>query len=304
MKRWLSKFSGLNNRVAGTRIDYDPNNGVSCLSEAVNIDIDESRRISRRRGMTATALTTPCHSLFYKNGVGLVVSNDTLYGVDRGFNLTTIRDELELNAKMYYCYVNGQVYYSNNFQNGFVEDNINYDWIARPYVGIDTYKAFSSPPLCTLIEYHSSRLYIVVGNKTIVYSEPFAFSWFNLASNYLMFSSEITMIASVGTGIYISDATGVYFYFGKSPKSFEIQKVSSSPAIAGTMVKTQGKFINRGVDGEVPVWTATDGIYVGEVNGTVTNLTKDFLMLPSGSGIEGCAVVDETRKKYITSIIS
>lgn len=300
MKKWLSKFTGLNNRVADTRIRYNIEEGVSELSQAVNVDIDESGRISRRRGITATAITTSSHSLFSTGSEAYFVCGSSLYQLFPDYSTNLIRDELSLNMLMYYCFVNNRVYYSNNHELGYIENGEHHDWVASEYVGYTTHKTFTSPQPCTIIEHHAGRIYIVVLGKWLMYSELYAHAWFDNANNYFPFTTEITMVASVTKGLYVSDSNFVYFMPGNDPVGMDIKIVSMTPAIARTSVKTQGKFINRGSDGKVVIWTSTDGIWCGDEDGNVTNLTKDSLTLPSGN--VGAAVVNEVSKKYITII--
>ena len=180
----------------------------------------------------------------------------------------------------------------------YVQDGVSYVWEVPTYVGPTTHRRFSSPPVGTIVELHSSRIY-AAKDDVLWYSEPFAYGWFDLARNYTPIGRRIRMVRSVKTGLYVGTDKEVIFIGGTDPSQFTYEVVSKSPAVEGTDVKIAGaKFADGNQAGQLAMWTAQDGIYVGMPDGTVVNTTRDKLVYPSSQ--LGCAVFKDN--KYLTLI--
>lgn len=294
--------TGLNNVVTPVSSQFDPESGIVELSVASNIDINNFGKISRRNGLTATARTEASHSLFCSDRDCLFIAGNSLYRLNLDYTRTGIRSGLTTGVRMSYCQIDGKIYYSNGFENGYVKDNTSYAWQASAYVGPATTKVMFDPPVGHLLEYLSSRIYIATEDG-IEYSEPFAYSWFARASNFLPIGRP-RMLRAVDDGLYVGLESGVVFLKGKSPKEFEYSVVSNSPVVAGTDVKVSsdrfGKndkiSLTTSATINAVMWTAHDGIYLGSVGGEVKNLTKNRLTYRQSQ--EGCAVFE--GNKYIT----
>jgi len=286
---------GLNNIFDPLRIKDNYKSDMCELAEAYNVDIDSSGRVSRRKGWTITSITEDCHSIFCDGGDCLFVSGGSLYRLNKDYSRTGIRSGLSSGRRMSYCQVASDIYYTNGCENGYVRGDISYVWYAKPYVGPATTKIFNDPPLSTLIEAHSSRIYAAVRNG-IEYSEPFSYGWFSSANNFIALRSTPSMLRSVVDGIYVGLDDSVIFLSGRNPTEFEYNVVSNYPILVGTDVKIDGKYLNKNVTGKCIMWTSKDGIYVGLPGGQIDNLTKDKLIYPSKN--VGCAVCKDN--KYIT----
>lgn len=295
--------TGLNNVVDPLRVKFDPESGICDLAEAYNVDIDISGRISRRKGLTATEQTDASHSLFCDGGDCFFIKGNSLFRLNRDYTRTGIRTELTVGARMSFCQITNRTYYANGSEKGYVENGVSYAWVAEPYTGPISTKVISSPPLGHLLAAHSSRIYVAMKDG-IEYSEPFAYSWFARASNFIPFKSRPRMLRAVDDGLFVGLDNGVVFLRGRSPSEFEYAVVSTSPVVEGTDCKSQGdrfdyggKFVPEKSNTFAAVmWTAQDGIYAGMHNGEVKNLTKERLVY-EGSQI-GCAVFKDN--KYIT----
>ena len=63
------------------------------------------------------------------------------------------------------------------------------------------------------------------------------------------------------------------------------------------LVKLSGAWFEDGkVTGQLAMWTAQDGIYVGMPDGQVRNITKEKIVYPGA--FEGCAVIK--NNKYVS----
>lgn len=294
---------GLNNVVDPTRLKFDPESAMCELASAYNVDIDVSGRVSRRKGLTATTQTTACHSMWSSGNLCYYVAGTSLYRLNPDYSRTGLRSGLTAGAKMSFVRVASTTYYTNGFENGRIKGDVSYTWVALPYVGPVTTKLFSSPPVGHLLEFHSSRVYIAT-DFGLVYSEPFAYSWFDLHGNIVSLRSKPRMLRAVKEGLFVGLDDGVIFLQGKNPKEFEYNVVSDSPVVTGTDVNVSGDRFGKNDKISLTVntsinavmWTAQDGIYLGQATGEVKNLTKDKITYSSSQ--KGCAVFKDN--KYIT----
>jgi hypothetical protein len=257
----FKKTTGLNNTENPNRLSFDPSTGETELVSAYNVDVGDTGDVSRRRGLTATARTENIHN------------------------------DLSLGMKMSYCQVIEKTYYTNGFQQGCIVDGTSYSWAAGTYVGPTTHRVFSDPPVGNLLTYLSSRIYIAQG-MVGWYSEPFAYGQFDLAKNFIPFGQKIRMWKAVAGGIYVGLNDVVIFLAGTDPKDFNFKVVLDSPVVEGTDVYASGDEIGSGEQTEkVVLWTASGGIYVGQADGKVRNVTSGKIVIPESS--YGCAVYSD-----------
>jgi hypothetical protein len=287
----FKKTTGLNNTENPNRLSFDPSTGETELVSAYNVDIGDTGDISRRRGLTATARTENIHSLFCDGGDCFFVLANALYRLNKDYSATGIRNDLSLGMKMSYCQVIEKTYYTNGFQQGCIVDGTSYSWAAGTYVGPTTHRVFSNPPIGNLLTYLSSRIYIAQG-MVGWYSEPFAYGQFDLAKNFIPFGQKIRMWKAVAGGIYVGLNDVVIFLAGTDPKDFNFKVVLDSPVVEGTDVYASGDEIGSGEQTEkVVLWTASGGIYVGQADGKVRNVTSGKIVIPESS--YGCAVYSD-----------
>jgi len=273
--------SGLNNRVDATRLRADLENGLTALAAAYNVDIDDSGRLTRRKGYTRI-FDGSVHSIFGTDDICLFVSESSLYRLFPSYDTEELRTGLKVGARMSYVRAGNDIYYSNGSENGIVRNGVAVDWVGEDYVGPTTTKTFSDPPAGHLLEVYNGRMYIAEG-EVIWYSEPFAYSWFNLASNWIPFASEIQMMRAVDGGLYVSDEAKTYFLAGEDAPQLGITTIAEYPAIRGTDVIVEG-----GLTGQEEtqakrfiLWTSPRGICIGIANGGFKNLTERNLVIPS-----------------------
>ena len=281
--------SGLNTKTDPVRLRFNPETGVSDLAACVNCDIDDTGRISRRQGFTATVRTEAWHNLFSCNSYGIGVVGNALAIINADLSYTSIRNVTQ-NARMSYIRdTNGAkdvIYYSNGYEIGKIIDKVSYSWDLGTYVGATTRKTFSAPPVGHLLEVRSLRMFVAKDN-ILWYSEPSAYNQFRLAANYFIFPSRIRMVQAVDSGLWVSDSENIYFLNGEiAPTMQEMpvqRKKADYPAIEGTAVKVPGSRIGNGeMQGIVIVFIIPKGICIGSGDGQLINLTERKIDLPLG----------------------
>jgi len=281
VSRQLNLFrgsTGINNKIDPVRLGYDSEKGMQALASAVNVNVDETGRISRRKGFTSK-LVKASHSLFSCGNYALFVSGNALCVLHPDYTWAAIRN-VAVDARMSYVQVGDDTYYANGNEVGIVRDKLSYSWTASDYVGPTTTKTFSDPPVGHLLELYNG-LMLIAQDDVLWYSEPFAYSWFNLASGYIQFSDRITMVKAVTGAVFVSTEKGIFVYKGKNLKEAEQEKVANYPAIEGTEVTVVASKIGDGsMSGLAAIWATTKGLCFGGPGGQFKNFTNRKLTYP------------------------
>ena len=303
---WYKGTTGLNNSVDSVRLTTDFEKGIVELSEAVNIDVDDTGRISRVKGYTQL-LSYDSHSLWSDGVEAFCVCGTSLYRLQWNGGVLErvgLRSGLTAGARMSFVKGGGRVYYSNGVENGYIEGNTSYAWVGQAYVGHETvYQVSTVPPVGNLLELHNGFLLIVEG-ANIWWSMPFAYSWFRLSKDRVQFRGNITMCRSLEEGVWVSDPYGVYYLKGRDPGAWERTQMSDDPAVLGTdcrvngydLPDTGGLFATA--NSPHVIWTGKGGVYTGTPDGSIKCSTEGKLVLPDL--LTGAAAV--FNGKYVCSI--
>lgn len=301
----FSGSNGLNTKIDPVRIRFDSKTGISDLSACVNIDIDDTGRISRRKGSTATSRTESWHSLFSCGSYALGVSGNALAVLEPNMARTNIRN-ITVGAKMSFVRdTDGEqdiVYYANGYENGRVINKLSRTWPLMIPVGTTTIKKFYAAPVGHLLCVHDSRMFIAKDNR-LWYSEPNTHYAYRLAANYFGFSSRIKMVQAVAGGLWISDSESVYFFGGSIAPALQempiqVKKVDC-PVIEGTNVLAPASRIGiEGLSGIVTIFTTTRGIFVGSGDGILIPISEHKIEIPSS--LTGSAIYRDG--KYIVTL--
>ena len=272
--------TGLNDKVDAVRIKPEE------LSAAVNIDIDRTGRVSRRSGYVSV-LAKAAHSIFPCGNYCLFVSGTDLCTLEPNYSWTAIRTVTH-DAKVDYYKLGDTVYYLNGREKGTVVDKTYVAWDGESYVGPDTTKTFSDPPIGTLLDLYNARMFIA-NDDVLWYSEPFAYAWVNLARGFIPMRGRLIMMRAVRDGIFVSTDSEQFFLGGKTPDEMTMMKVAEYPAVARTVVRVSFSKVGDGsMSGLGLIWASTKGICLGSPSGEFKNISQDKIVFSSdavGSGL-------------------
>lgn len=278
--------TGINTKIDPVRFKYDAEAGMQELTAGVNVDIDSTGRIGRRKGYTLK-LAVASHSLFPCDGYCLFVTDNALSVLEPDYTHAPIRN-VTVGAKVRYVAAGGDVYYLNGHEKGIVRDRVSYGWTAADYVGPPTTKVFSDPPIGHLLELYNGVMMIAEDN-VLWYSEPFTWSWFDLARSYFPLIGRLTMVKAVKGGVFVSTKYATFFYRGQDVKGLEQVKVANYPAIEGTEVTVEASRLGDGsIKGVSAMWATPKGVCFGGPDGAFENLTERKLNYPAakyGAGL-------------------
>jgi hypothetical protein len=282
MARTMSVFkgsTGLNTKVDPVRLPYDPRTGVQDLAVAYNVVHDDTGRVSRRKGFTATTRTEDIHSLFCDGGFCLFVTGNALCRLNADYTYASLRN-VTTGARMRCVQVAGKIYYANGHETGVVKEaGTSWSWVKGDYVGPATTRQYSNPPIGTILAYYNGRIYVVQG-KTVWYSEPFAYGAFDLARNHFDFDENVTMFRPVAEGFWVGTEKNTLFLVGGTPQEFRRVVTAGYGVIEGTDDRIDlGKLGSGEMAGIGAIWTSNEGICVGAPGGHFSNLTEDKIDL-------------------------
>ncbi len=132
---------GLDNLSAETELPMGKKgpggNVFGSLRVAENVDIDESGKVSRRRGYTLVEALTGLHSLWTdkRYPFALAVHGTNLVKYDTNLARTTVV-ALTAGARMSFDFDAGYVYYTNGFDSGRIDfDGVREPWALQPPIG-------------------------------------------------------------------------------------------------------------------------------------------------------------------------
>ena len=280
--------TGLNNKLDPTRLGQ-------ALASAVNVDIDDTGRVSMRRGNVLLEAGS-YHSIFCDGGDCYIMKDiggsASLFQVGTDYALTGVRSGLTEFARVSYAQVGDLIYYTNGTENGFLDSGVSAAWPAHSHVGPDTKRTFTGAPIGKHIACFAGRMWVAVDN-ILYYSEPFAYGKYNLAKCYFLFETDVKMIKSVDEGLFVSDSEKTWFLGGTNPAEMVQRRVDGVPAHewSDAVGYASGNDFGKYELGQVAVWSSDSGLCLGLQNGTIFNVTTEKLLYPAGS--TGACLIDK-----------
>jgi len=290
----FSGTTGWNNIADPTRLKIDFETGIVELAEALDVDIDDNGRISRRLGQVRIA-TGSYHSIFYEGVDCFVVielaSEAAIYKVNTDNTLVGVRSGLTQGLRMGWCQTKLGLYYSNGVQSGRIVAGVSYTWVATTYVGPPTTRTFGTPPLGTRLALFATSMCVVNGS-IVNYSEPLGYGLFDNARSRLRFGSDVKMFKPIDGGVWASDSKRTYFLEGSNIKELIRHPRLECPAheYSEAIGYINGADFGLSPDvGECAAWSCNDGLCIGTPQGQLIVVTKDKLNYQAGT--RGASVI-------------
>ena len=297
-------FLGLRTNVDPASLGKDEK-GLVLLSTCSNVDIDNSFRLSLRRGYQPfyTQSLGVCRNCFSTPNLDFAVftEGNALSIIDlNDMSISRIR-MITPGLKFVFDLVGDKIYYTNGVEQGLIDipARTTRSWVIdTEYHGPKTSLIFSPPPLGTRLYFYNGRMYIIVGS-TIFYSQPFDVHRYVLDENSITLPTKISLITSAESAecLVVSDQKNIYCLRGGEVKEFNIDPVYNAPAIAGTEQSIHPNSL--GLDGVSTgiILTTTKGVIFISNLGEVTELTEDKIDIPKVSSLEGTSAI--FNGKYI-----
>lgn len=299
VETFYNRCSGINNKLDEVSLRI----GEDCeLSTGMDILIDKKGGIVSANGNSIVA-SGNYHSGFdvgdgtficamdyatgcalYKcipNGDGSLTVNGLCMGMTKG-------------AKVSYCWVEDEIYYMNGFEKGIISGDTSKPWIVSEWPR-ETEEVYLPTPTGKFLDIISG-CFVIASGQEIIWTESSIWGIVNENTSWEKLESDVRMIYSVGTGVYISDSIGVYWCAGKNPNEWIFEKVLGYPAIP---YKRHSKLVDPskfGFQSFVPaaLFGTVNGPVIGLADGSVFNLVDKKVTMPKNYSSGGLMVVDET----------
>lgn len=321
---------GLTTKRDPARLRSD--NGQAELPQAVNVDISDSGRVSRRRGFVKRS-STGGHSLSRECDPVLLVSGNSLCRLEPDFSVKALATLQKPERTMRFKQVpTGEIYFGNEIDRGVYlpDTDTVMPWIAdltsldssletinqlreQYFSGAIDFAEYSgkvedalreaeahyhSPLPPRHLEFYRGRLYISYG-PFVLYSAPWVYDWFDLAEGYLVLDdTEVNLLRRTSNGLFVGTQSGVFFLGGLGPDEFTVSRVSSDAPVEHTDVSVRGQDVSDEVRGEAAMFTSHRGITLAGPEGLLIDFTKDRIDLPRA--LRGAGIV--YRGAYLTSL--
>jgi hypothetical protein len=262
------------------------------LREAQNVDIDDALLLSRRDGH-ASFIAGNYHSMWSTadKSLTLAVTGSNLVIVNPGATTAVIRTDLMAGLTMDYTEVNGQAWYSNGRDFGFVENR------ASGVLPTITKIGGSRMPAGDIIEYYEGLLYTVSGGR-VRYSEYMDFGRTVLRKNKLNFPGLVTLFRAVNDGIYCAFGNETIFLSGRRPSEFIVKPVADYGAVPRTAEKFDASLVSTStpLQGPALYWMSDAGPCIGYSGGMMINQALTKYEAPEGNA--GASVIHKNRKGF------
>lgn len=274
----FTRTLGLNTVDDPSTSIYDEDTGIRDLTAAVNVSIDNTGRVSRRKGRNKV-VSGEFHSLWSTSTDSYVVEETPSWGsimrVGTDLQVYGVQSGLSKNKRMSFLDWNGDTLYSNTVNNGIIVNGVSAAWPVGTYEGPKTTRQFDKAPVGSHLEKHQGRVVIAV-DDALYFSEPYAPGLFNLKLFWPM-ESRILMVKSVDTGLFVSDELKTYFLSGTSPLDFIQTEEASYPAHEWSVAHDEVELVDIGL-GESEetgvIWSSEEGVCIGLPNGKIKKVTK------------------------------
>lgn len=289
----FSGSSGLNTTIDPQRLSFEDGE----LAQAVNVSIDDRGLVELRKGHTL-AQAGDFHSLFCDGGDCFVVQERTsdaaIMQVNADLSLTGIRSCLSKGLSMGWCQANTLTFYGNGESFGVIENGVSSAWAVDAYNGpADSSLTFlSSIPVPNLLDYDSAGTIAIASGQNLRWNRfPFLFGLF-AQRDVITLPTPITMVKAVAGGWFVSDGRYVRFYPGPLLHQSSERRVTNAPATGAAIGLVDAADLGM-EGGHGIVWSATDGVWFGDADGTATNLTRAKIDYPSGYTRGACLVYNK-----------
>lgn len=297
-----SMFSGINNVDDPTKLfPVRTDDGeIYPLTVAVNVDIDNTRRLKIRPGSKKVITGTMIHSLWNTpdESRAFFVEGDKLYLVNDDYSVTQMVSGLSEGFRMSYEEVNGNVYFTNNQIIGYIDSGNVYHALTDPATN---YKVTLPPG--RFICYYNGRLYVANGSILWV-SDPMALTRLDMRRGFIAFHGAITLLRAVDNGLYLADGE-IHFLKGDSLKELKIDGNVNCATIPYTDVVVDGQYVGNGEKtGKHVFFMSEKGICVGDPDGVIENVTEKRYRLGEHSHGAGVIVNENDMTRYIVTLVN
>lgn len=126
-------------------------------------------------------------------------------------------------------------------------------------------------PAGSFVRSQAGRLYVARGS-VLWFSEAMRPHLHRPASNFVQFQGRIRFVELLDGGAFVGDDEGVHWLAGADPTAWSKSTVSTAQAVRRSSLVLPAKYFTAGAKGDVAVWLATDGYWLGGADGSARQL--------------------------------
>jgi len=170
---------------------------------------------------------------------------------------------------------------------------------------LDTQYLTPMPP-GHFVRWHNGRLLVARGAE-LLFSEPLRPHLHSPAHGVIPFTGVVSFVESVGDGVFVGDANGVWFLSGTDPSKFEQRLISRCRAVPRSSLMLPPEHLPKETvpaDQPVAVWLSTSGYVVGMQGGRTVELQPDRVKVPPGLVGRSAYLFRGGRKQIVTPVNS
>jgi hypothetical protein len=126
-------------------------------------------------------------------------------------------------------------------------------------------------PAGSFVRSQGGRLYVARGS-VLWFSEALRPHLHRPASNFVQFEGPIRILEALDGGLLVGDDEGVHWLAGADPTAWSKRRTSRAVAVRRSSLVLPAKHFTAGAPGDVAVWLATDGYWLGAADGSARQL--------------------------------
>jgi hypothetical protein len=305
----LGQFTGIRNTVAPERL------APGDLEAAVNVDLDDTGQLRRRRGVTQVD-DASYHSLRTIAGRVVGVKDGELGTIGANYAFTGLVSVGE--DPLSYTAVGETIYFSSRSASGKIVDGVAQAWgqvggegqwlspVVQPTetLGAIRGKLVGAPPLATEIEHYNGRIYLA-NDRWLWATELYLYDLVDKTRNFIPFEDPITMVRAVNDGCYVGTTRQLFFLSGLFAQGMKRTTVMDAPVIRGSAVSVPTANVHPAArtqpvpEGDSPVFLTRDGVCLGLDGGQVYNLTRGRVVFPGAVSAAALYREDQGANSYV-----
>lgn len=250
------------------------------MSRAINVLVDNTGRVYRCDGYSQVS-AGDCVVWGDGQAPGLAVKNGWLYLLSEVGTLTAVQAVSPGVRHISAVRWMDRIYWTTGLDQGFIKQGQAFSWGREGFdESVNTNKKFYAPPPAQRLEAFAGRM-IVGSGGSVHYSELWEPGLWRDGANHLAFAGEISLLASVADGLWVSDSRFIYWLNGLDPNGWIPIQKAEYPAINGQVVKIPAE--ETSYDGLIGTGMA---LKVGTPRGILTLGANGFIVNETLKNIE------------------
>jgi hypothetical protein len=287
----IEKFLGVDN------LNPEFNVPVNQLLQGINVDVDNLNRAKRRQGYISRVAGN-FHSAWndHLRVYTFCVQGLEIKRIKSDFTLETIVSGLSSSDAMSFIEIaRDMIVYSNGIDIGQIVNG-------RSQSFTSPLQSYQSQPIPSkLLSWLNARLYMAVAD-VLWFTDAYTFN-VDKRFGFFQFSSDITLLAAVRDGLYVSDREKTYFVKNDPPSKIE---VFDYPAIQDTFQFTHTDLLGlEGIPkGLVIIWISAEGVNVGGNGGVAINVTREHYNVVDAVRGKGIIREENGTHRYVVNLFN